>query len=100
LVLLLSGAAKSPTAAFPQISTLAVDIYVGWLFLLSGIFGILTMFLARDMQAFLWMLLTAALSLFVGVMLILASDGRRRIAHHGANRLLHRRRRFPDRGLA
>ena len=28
------------------------------------------MFLARDVQAFLWMLLTAALSLFVGVMLV------------------------------
>ena len=55
---------------WPQISTLAVDIYVGWLFLLSGIVGILTMFLARDVQAFLWMLLTAALSLFVGVMLV------------------------------
>jgi uncharacterized membrane protein HdeD (DUF308 family) len=49
----------------PQISTIAVDIYVGWLFLLSGIIGIFTMFLARDVQAFLWMLLTAALSLFV-----------------------------------
>ena len=56
---------------WPQISTIAVDIYVGWLFLLSGIFGILMMFLARDVQAFLWMLLTAALSLFVGVMLVL-----------------------------
>jgi uncharacterized membrane protein HdeD (DUF308 family) len=51
-------------------STIAVDIYVGWLFLLSGIFGIFTMFLARDAQAFLWMLLTAALSLFVGIMLV------------------------------
>ena len=55
---------------WPQISTIAVDIYVGWLFLLSGIFGILMMFLARDVQAFLWMLLTAALSLFVGIMLV------------------------------
>jgi uncharacterized membrane protein HdeD (DUF308 family) len=55
---------------WPQVSTLAVDIYVGWLFLLSGIVGIFTMFLARDVQAFLWMLLTAALSLFVGVMLV------------------------------
>ena len=55
---------------WPQISTIAVDLYVGWLFLLSGIFGILMMFLARDVQAFLWMLLTAALSLFVGIMLV------------------------------
>jgi uncharacterized membrane protein HdeD (DUF308 family) len=55
---------------WPQISTIAVDVFVGWLFLLSGIVGILTMFLARDVQAFLWMLLTAALALFVGVMLV------------------------------
>ena len=33
---------------WPQISTVAVDVYVGWLFLLSGIVGIFTMFLARD----------------------------------------------------
>ena len=52
---------------WPGISTIAVDVYVGWLFLLSGIVGIFTMFLARDVQAFLWMLLTAALSLFVGI---------------------------------
>ena len=55
---------------WPGISTIAVDIYVGWLFLVSGIVGIFTMFLARDVQAFLWMLLTAALSLFVGIMLV------------------------------
>ena len=55
---------------WPQISTIAVDVYVGWLFLLSGIVGIFTMFLARDVQAFLWMLLTAALSLFVGIVLL------------------------------
>jgi uncharacterized membrane protein HdeD (DUF308 family) len=55
---------------WPQISTIAVDVFVGWLFLLSGIVGIFTMFLARDVQAFLWMLLTAALALFVGVMLV------------------------------
>jgi uncharacterized membrane protein HdeD (DUF308 family) len=55
---------------WPGISTIAVDIYVGWLFLLSGIVGIFTMFLARDVQAFLWMLLTAALSFFVGVILV------------------------------
>ena len=55
---------------WPQISTIAVDVYVGWLFLLSGVVGIFTMFLARDVQAFLWMLLTAALSLFVGIVLL------------------------------
>jgi uncharacterized membrane protein HdeD (DUF308 family) len=55
---------------WPGISTIAVDVYVGWLFLLSGIVGLASMFLAPNVQAFLWMLLTAALSLFVGVMLL------------------------------
>jgi uncharacterized membrane protein HdeD (DUF308 family) len=55
---------------WPGISTIAVDVYVGWLFLFSGIVGLFTMFVARDTQAFLWMLLTAALALFVGIILL------------------------------
>jgi uncharacterized membrane protein HdeD (DUF308 family) len=45
---------------WPQISTMAVDVYVGWVFLLSGIVGLASMFLAPNVQAFLWSLLTAA----------------------------------------
>jgi len=55
---------------WPQISTLAVDLYVGWMFLLSGLTGLITMFVASSVAAFLWSLLTAALSLFVGVLLL------------------------------
>jgi len=54
----------------PQISTLAIDIYVGRLFLLNGSVGILAMFLTRDVQTFVWMLLTAAPSFFLGIMLV------------------------------
>jgi uncharacterized membrane protein HdeD (DUF308 family) len=55
---------------WPQISTLAVDFYIGWMFLLSGIVGLATMFLAPSVSAFLWSLLTAALSLAVGILLL------------------------------
>lgn len=55
---------------WPQITTVAVDVYVGWMFLLSGIVGLVTMFLAPSIPAFLWSLLTAALSLIVGVLLL------------------------------
>ena len=55
---------------WPQISTIAVDVYVGWLFLLSGVVGLATVFLAKNVPAFLWSLLTAALSLFVGILLL------------------------------
>ena len=55
---------------WPQISTVAVDIYIGWMFLFSGLVGLATMFLAPSVSAFLWSLLTAALSLAVGVLLL------------------------------
>jgi uncharacterized membrane protein HdeD (DUF308 family) len=66
VMLILGGLA----VAEPFLATIAVDIYVGWLFLISGIVGLIAMFSARDVPAFLWTLLTAALSLAVGVMLI------------------------------
>ncbi|MDE5443165.1 hypothetical protein GWG65_17230 [Bradyrhizobium sp. CSA207] len=47
-----------------------MDIYVGWIFLLSGFVGLVTMFFAPTVPAFLWALLTAALSLFCGILLL------------------------------
>ena len=51
-------------------ATFAVDIFVGWLFLVSGVVGLIAMFSAKDMPAFLWSLLTAALCLATGILLI------------------------------
>ena len=56
--------------AEPVIASVAVDIFIGWLFLFSGILGLVAMFAARDASAFFWMLLTSALSLAVGILLI------------------------------
>ena len=55
---------------WPQISTVAVDLYVGWLFLISGAVGTIALFLAPTAGSFLWGLLTTALSLLVGVLLL------------------------------
>ena len=55
---------------WPQVSTLAVDLYVGWMFLISGLIGLFAMFLAASAAGFLWSMLTAALSLFIGVLLL------------------------------
>lgn len=55
--------------AEPVIASVAVDIYIGWLFMFSGVLGLVAMFSARDASAFLWMLLTSALSLAVGILL-------------------------------
>jgi uncharacterized membrane protein HdeD (DUF308 family) len=57
--------------AWPVVATLAVDIYVGWLFLFSGVIGLVAMFSTKDLPAFLWNLITAALSVAVGVLLLL-----------------------------
>jgi len=56
--------------AQPYVASVAVDIYIGCLFFISGIVGFVAMFAARDVPAFLWTLLTAALALVVGVLLI------------------------------
>src|SRR5260370_31072192 len=55
---------------WPAVATLAVDIYVGWLFLITGTVGLVAMFSARDVPAFFWTLLTAALAAAAGVLLI------------------------------
>jgi uncharacterized membrane protein HdeD (DUF308 family) len=56
--------------AAPVIATLAVDIYAGWLFVISGIVGIITLFTRQNISSFLWTLIAAVLALIVGVLLI------------------------------
>jgi uncharacterized membrane protein HdeD (DUF308 family) len=56
--------------AAPVIATIAIDIYIGWLFLISGVVGLIALFSADDIPAFLWSLITAALSVALGVLLI------------------------------
>jgi uncharacterized membrane protein HdeD (DUF308 family) len=56
--------------AAPAFATLTVDIYVGWLFLISGVLGLIAMFSARNVPGFLWTLVTALLSIIVGGVLL------------------------------
>ena len=86
--------------AEPVIASVAVDIYVGWLFLFSGLLGLVTMFSARDASAFFWMLLTAALSLAVGIMLIWKPAEEDRFTDARTDGILYCRRRLPDRSDA
>jgi len=55
---------------WPEISTEAVDLYVGWIFLVGGVLGLGTIFFAPTISSFLWTLLTAGLSLFAGILLV------------------------------
>lgn len=54
----------------PVQATIAVDFYFGWLFLISGIIGLVAMFSAKDIPAFLWSLIVAALSIVAGALLL------------------------------
>ena len=55
----------------PVAATIAVDIYVGWLLLISGLFGLIAIVSTHHVHAFLWSLITAALSVVIGILLIL-----------------------------
>jgi uncharacterized membrane protein HdeD (DUF308 family) len=54
----------------PQIASLAVTIWLGWLFLISGVFGLVSSFWLRQAPGFWWSLLSAVLAIAVGVALI------------------------------
>ena len=56
--------------AAPLFATIAVEIYIGWLFLIAGVVGLVAMFYADDIAAFLSTLVTAALSLCLGVLML------------------------------
>ena len=67
VVLLILGVAA---IVVPPIASLAVAIFLGWLFLVSGMVGLLTTYWMRHAPGFWWSLLSAVLALIVGVVLI------------------------------
>ena len=67
VVLLVLGATA---VVLPAIATLAVTILFGWLFLVSGIVGLVTSFWMRHAPGFWWSLLSAVLGIVVGAMLL------------------------------
>jgi uncharacterized membrane protein HdeD (DUF308 family) len=54
----------------PMLATLFVDIYVGWLLLIAGVVGLIALISTHQMHAFVWSLVTAAVSVAVGALLI------------------------------
>lgn len=54
----------------PPVATLAVEIILGWLFLFSGVVGLVMTFLMRHAPGFWWSLFSAVLAIGVGVALI------------------------------
>jgi uncharacterized membrane protein HdeD (DUF308 family) len=54
----------------PPLASLAVTIFLGWMFLISGIAGLALTFLARRMPGFWWSLISAALAIGAGIVLL------------------------------
>jgi uncharacterized membrane protein HdeD (DUF308 family) len=67
IILIALGAAA---IIIPPIATIAVTIFFGGLFLLSGIVGLITTFWMRGVPGFWWSVTSAILAIIVGVMLM------------------------------
>jgi uncharacterized membrane protein HdeD (DUF308 family) len=54
----------------PPIATLAFELVIGWLFLFSGIVGLLTTFWMRNAPGFWWSLFSAVVAIAAGIVLL------------------------------
>lgn len=67
IILVILGAAA---ILLPPLATLSVAILLGWLFLISGVTGLVTTFRMRHAPGFAWSLLSAVLGIVAGIVLI------------------------------
>ena len=56
----------------PPIATLAVELLFGWLFLISGVMGLIATFWARQAPGFWWSLISAVLGIGAGLVLLVS----------------------------
>ena len=54
----------------PPLASLAVTIFLGWMFLISGVAGLALTFWAREMPGFWWSLISAVLAVGAGIILL------------------------------
>jgi uncharacterized membrane protein HdeD (DUF308 family) len=67
IILVLLGMAA---ILLPPVAGLAVTIFVGWLFLIGGVVGVIVTLRARNMPGFGWSLLSAIVALLAGGVLL------------------------------
>lgn len=67
IVLVILGLAA---IAIPQLASIAVAIFLGWMFLISGALGLYLTFSAREMPGFWWALVSALLAIAAGLILV------------------------------
>jgi uncharacterized membrane protein HdeD (DUF308 family) len=68
IVLLILGAIA---VGVPPVATVAVELFIGWLILLSGVLGLVMTFQTRGSPGFGWSLLSALLGIVVGIVLVM-----------------------------
>ena len=56
--------------AIPSIASSAATLFIGWLFIVSGVVGLGTTFWARHIPGFWWSLVSALLGILVGAVLV------------------------------
>ena len=71
----------------PPLASLAVTIFLGWMFLISGVAGLFVTYWARQMPGFWWSLFSAALAVLAGGILLGKTRAGRPHAHHRDRRL-------------
>ncbi|MGB6354671.1 MAG: HdeD family acid-resistance protein [Steroidobacteraceae bacterium] len=54
----------------PQIATIALAVFIGWLLLVSGIVGLIATVRMRSAPGFFWSLLSAVLGIVAGILLL------------------------------
>ena len=57
--------------AVPEVASFAITIFVGWLFLIGGIFRTVSLVQHRNLPGFAWSLVTALLATALGLILLL-----------------------------
>jgi uncharacterized membrane protein HdeD (DUF308 family) len=67
IVLVILGVAA---VMLPLIATIAIALVVGWIFLLSGVVGLLATFRMRSAPGFWWSLLSGILGVVAGIVLL------------------------------
>jgi len=67
IILVLLGIAA---IALPPIATIAFTIIIGWIFLVSGIIGLITTFWARQAPGFWWALISGLIAVAAGIVLL------------------------------
>jgi uncharacterized membrane protein HdeD (DUF308 family) len=57
--------------AVPEVASVVITIFIGWLFFIGGIFRTVSLLRHRNMPGFVWSLITALLAIALGLILLL-----------------------------